>query len=135
MKTQRFYWIPFLCLALLAGTSLFAVLLFTSQPSAADDVNTIRGIKTTSSRVEVEVSSTRSFPVRALPHILHIGDKEFALSRYPDDGSLNTLIFILTADEFAQVVNGEQVVVQYGSEELLSDRWDFGALNKGLLDK
>jgi hypothetical protein len=135
MKTQGFFSISLFCLAFFASASFLAVLLLTSPPSTAQDVNTIKSIRTTPSRVEIELYSSRPFPVRALPPVLRMGSKEFTLSRNPEDGSLNTLIFTLTPDEFAQIQAGDQVTVHYGSGELPGQQWDFSVLDNDLLDK
>ncbi len=102
----------------------------------ADDVNEIRSIRTVNtatlgadSAVEIELFSTRAFPVRDELMVLRIGEQHFFLSRYAEDGNLNTVIFLLTRDEWEQAVDGDPVVVQYGMYEA-GDPWDFGLLDK-----
>jgi hypothetical protein len=112
-----------------------ASLSVVSSPLASDYSNFIKSIKRTQSGVEIELYSSRPFPVRALPPVLHIGSKEFLLSRNPDDGSLNILIFKLTPTEFNQINTGDPVTVQYGSDIATADRWDFQRLDKSLLSK
>jgi len=117
--------------------SALSVLIFLlSLPALAtgEEMNTIKGIKTVQSGIEIELNSTKPFPVRSQITVLRIGGKEFTNSRYPEDGSLNTLIFTLTFDEFEQTATGDQVTVQYGHGELV-DRWDFGSLDKSWLDR
>ena len=129
---------------------LFVCLGCSLALAAEKDVNTIRSIKTVAAAaganvrsqpgVEIELNSTREFPVRNQIVVLRIGDEEFLRSRSPEDGSLNTLIFILTADEFAKAANGDPVAVYYGRDDpnepdKQKDRWDFGRLDKSLLDK
>lgn len=111
---------------------LFLICLPASAP--ADEVNTIKSIRTAASGVEIELNSTRIFPVRDQIVMLRIGTKEFTKSRYPRDGNLNTLIFTLPTDEFEQINTGDQVIVQYGHSELNEDRWNFGLLDKSLLN-
>lgn len=82
--------------------------------------------------IEVEVTSTREFPVRDELAVLRIGAQEFNISRYPDTGDTHTLIFTLVADEFAQAASGADITVQYGSGES-NLVWSFGPLNKALL--
>jgi hypothetical protein len=91
----------------------------------------IKSIKTVRSAVELQLTSSRSFGVRNALVVLRIGTQKFTKSRSPEDGSLNTLIFTLTADEFARTAPGDRVTVQYGDEP----GWDFGTLDKRLLDK
>lgn len=106
------------------------------------EVNVIRGIRRVASApilngdpgVEIELCSSRAFPVRAEPPVLWIGPHRFTLSRYPDDGDTHVLLFTLSAAEFAQTISGEPVVVQYGLEAGdPADRWEFGPLDLTLL--
>jgi len=83
--------------------------------------------------VEIELSSDGKFPVRNELAILQIGEMQFDLSRYPDDGSTSTLIFTLTAEEFAKTVNGDPVTVQYGREEAY-EIWEFGPFDKSRIE-
>jgi hypothetical protein len=101
--------------------------LATAQP----EVNVIKSMKTVSSGVELRLTSSRSFEVRNALVVLRIGTQEFTKSRSPEDGSLNTLIFTLTSDEFARLAPGDRVTIQYDNEP----GWDFGTLDKRLLDK
>lgn len=85
--------------------------------------------------VEVVVTSNQPFPVWDELAVLRVGNQEFNISRYPDTGELNTLIFTLTAGQFAATNDGDSVRVQYGSGESVPTRWSFGALNKNLLNQ
>ena len=85
--------------------------------------------------IEIEVRSERAFPVRNELTVLRIGSREFTLSRYPESGDTHVLIFTLTVDEFAATSAGDPVVVQYGDVPQSSDRWNFGSLDKTLVDK
>jgi hypothetical protein len=118
--------------------------------SAQNDVNVIESIRTvktatasgTVEMVEITVSSTRDFRVGALPNVLRLGNREYAISRSPDTGpdtgTLKKLIFSVAADDFRSeqtIPNGARVIVQYGTGDGGGDPRDFGALNKNLLDK
>jgi hypothetical protein len=102
--------------------------------AAASDVNRIIAVRrlATSGQIEVagpaveiEVASSRGFPVGgALPEI-RIGSDRFTLSRFAD-GSTDRLIFTLTVDEFNALVNGANVTVGVGG----AAAWSFGALSK-----
>jgi hypothetical protein len=140
-KIWQWVFVLFLCL----GCSLALA------AEAKKEVNTIRSIKTvavaaaransrTQPEIEIELNSTREFPVRNQIVVLRIGDEEFTRSRSPEDGSLNTLIFILPADQFTKAANGDPVAVYYGRDDPnerddQKDRWEFGRLDKSLLDK
>ncbi len=97
------------------------------------DVNEIRSIERVGDDVLIELYSSREFPVRDALIRLHIGDNEFTRSQSPPDGSLNTLIFILPADQFAQQIeSGDPVSVDFGDDQM---KWEFGKLDKSLLGK
>ena len=121
---------------------------FISVPAfaAAQDVNVVKGIRAVDSTVEIELESSKEFPVRDEIVVLRIGKKEFSKSRSPKNGSLKGLIFILTADEFARLGDGEIMTVGFGRQSDSEDttiaagrdaglRWEFGKLNKGLLER
>jgi hypothetical protein len=106
------------------------------------EANEVVSIRTVNSGVEIELFSTEPFPARALFPILCAGAHEFWTSRSGADGSLNTLIFSLTAEEFAATRTGDRLSVQYGYCEpdydqrtLYWDLWVFGVLDKSLLDR
>jgi hypothetical protein len=85
--------------------------------------------------VEIVVTSNAEFPVKDELAVLRIGDKNFALSRYPDTGETNSLIFTLTSEEFAQVSSGAPVFVQYGFGDNSRVQWNFGTLDKGAVNR
>ncbi len=85
--------------------------------------------------MEIELYSARPFPVRNELAVLQIGPRMFLLSRYPDSGDTHVLIFFLTPQEFAALPNGDPVMVKYGVSDSGGDRWEFGALEKGQLDR
>ncbi len=114
--------------------AFLACLIVSPALANARDGNTIDSIKTVKAGVDIELTSTKEFPVRDELVVLRIGTKEFTKSRSPDDGNLNTLIFTLTTQEFDQVATGDEVTVQYGRDGS-SERWDFGKLDKRLRDK
>ena len=77
--------------------------------------------------MEIEVASTRLFPVSdALPTLV-VGDKTFKQSCYPS-GSTDRLVFILDASDFAAIEQGTAVSVRIGG----ASPWDFGKLDKSL---
>lgn len=143
MKPKPLVWTSF---ASIARWNVFAIVLSAALVSCAGDedaanpansaqqafsaVNTIKSINPVAATVEIEVHSTKPFPVRALPPVLKIGDKRFRMSRPPKDGSLHTLVFSLNASEFAQLHDGDPVVVLYGAAESPGERWNFGRLDK-----
>jgi hypothetical protein len=58
------------------------------------------GVVAAPGEIEIEVESSRPFPVRDALTVLRIGDREYTKSRYPDDGSLNRLIFYVPEGDF-----------------------------------
>lgn len=77
--------------------------------------------------VEVEVASTRPFPVGgALPTLL-VGEKTFTLSRYPS-GATDRLVFTLDRTDFERLTQGTEVSVRVGG----AHPWQFGPLDKAI---
>lgn len=77
--------------------------------------------------VEIEVTSTRLFPVTdALPAMI-IGNRTFTSSHYPS-GATDRLVFTLAASEFLESEEGADVSVRIGGRR----PWRFGPLHKGL---
>jgi hypothetical protein len=72
---------------------------------------------------DIEVSSSTQFPVIDDLFVLHIGSVNVSVSRYPDPGDMQRLIFTLTAGEFAALRNGDHVSVSGGGT-----RWQLGQL-------
>ncbi len=87
------------------------------------------------SGIEVVVYSAVPFPVRDELAVLKIGNAEFNISRYPDTGENNTLIFTLTVEQFASINDGDPISVQYGSGEAVGVQWSFGPLNKAAINQ
>jgi hypothetical protein len=97
-------------------------------------VNVIKNIQMTlEGSIEIELTSPTPFPVRSEVVMLRIGNQESTISRHPDDGNLNTLIFTVKPEQFARATAGERVVVQFGNDA--SRQWDFGPLDGALLDR
>ena len=73
----------------------------------------------------VVTNQSRGFtPQNSLP-ALRIGNSEFKLSGYPEDGDTHTLIFSLSRQEFDRLGSGQEVVVTNGSTV-----YNFGKLTK-----
>jgi hypothetical protein len=81
--------------------------------------------------VEIEVTSTLSFPLIDERPILTVGSRTFVMSHYAGR-SPNTLVFTLTTDEFARLRTGDAVMVRYGAGGP-GRQWSFGRLNKAIL--
>lgn len=129
----------------LAGAIAICLLISGLLAAAqAPAVNTIKRIQTVDGVVEIEVHSTRDFPIRDQVVVLRVGDKEFLRSKTPENGSLNTLIFMLTPAQFDALTDGAAMTVKYGrdrdgegpqvevAQTARGLRWDFGKLNKAL---
>jgi hypothetical protein len=95
----------------------------------------INRIKTVGSMVEVEFASDQEFTPRDALIELHLGENVYSRSRAPSDGSLNRIIFVVPADEFASKVNdGDPVWIDYRGQQERGQTWNFGKLNKRQLD-
>ena len=75
--------------------------------------------------VEIEVMSSRPFPVGGSLPVLDIGGQDFSLSRFANGGT-DRLIFTLEAAEFAALRNRAKVSVKIGG----APAWDMGLLRK-----
>jgi hypothetical protein len=139
--------IPVSALLLVLFLSSFALVGFAAQQGAPPDMNVVKSIRAATVNgaaiVEIELQSSREFPVRDQIVVLRIGTRDFMRSRSPADGSLKTLIFMLPPEDFGQLADGASMSVRYGME--YSDepaaqsadnaRWQFGQLNKSLLNQ
>ena len=75
--------------------------------------------------VEIEVVSSRPFPVGgALPE-LRLGDARFTLSRF-EGGAMDRMVFTLTAEEYDALASGVPASVKVGG----AATWGFGLLAK-----
>jgi len=104
-----------------------------------NDVNQIKSLHSVQSAtlgntVEIELNSNREFLPQGEMLVLRIGSEEFNLSRYPASGETTTIVFTLTADEFARVSQGDPVQVQYGSDPNMNG-WNFGKVDKNMLGR
>ncbi len=82
--------------------------------NTGSEPNRMVRVATVGEIVEIELSSTVPFPTRALRPVLRIGSQEFLLSRNPDDGRLDTLIFTVPAVDFPSLNAGDDVVLYHG---------------------
>jgi len=110
----------------LAGTAYAAL-----RPSMAiaaphvPDANSILAIRPTSAGVEIELTSSRTFPVGDALPVLTIGDRSYRLSRFPK-GTSDRIVFLLKPAEYAAAPEGAQVTLRIGG----ADPWTFGTLRK-----
>lgn len=112
--------------------------------STADDaLNRQVRLTTTDDAIEFELWSIEPFPTRALFSVVRIGDRDFSSSRYPEDGRLNSLIFMIPHEDFDLLSSEDLVAVYYGGAgspptgPVVPDPtnpWNFGGFKKGLLD-
>jgi hypothetical protein len=75
--------------------------------------------------IEIEVTSSRAFPIGGALPVLKIGAQSFTLSRFPS-GKTDHLIFTLDPTEFASLSNGAEVSVIIGG----APQWSMGQLSK-----
>jgi hypothetical protein len=115
--------------------TLALVGLCASAQASAQAVNSVREIRAAEggATVEIEVESSKEFPVGGQIVVLRIGKDEFIYSKTPPGGSLNRLIFLVPAKAFAAIPDGTAMTVQYGRGEHGHDRRTFGPLDKGQL--
>lgn len=75
--------------------------------------------------VEIELSSSRAFPITDALPTLRIGARSFRLSRFPS-GKTDRIVFTLSAKDYAAVRSGAHVELRIGG----APAWSFGSLNK-----
>jgi RNA polymerase sigma-70 factor (ECF subfamily) len=91
--------------------------------------NTVKIRNAADGKVDIELTSDRAFPVVGAFPVLHIGTEKSQMSRYGDGGQTTTLIFTMSAAEFARTKNGDRIRVKYEPDS--QGHWDFGKLDKG----
>lgn len=93
---------------------------------AADDRNRVVAVRPVAGAaragMEIELQSSRRFPVGGALPVLSIGGREFRLSRFPD-GATDRLVFSLEADRYAALDDGGDIVLRIGG----APAWHFGA--------
>lgn len=130
---SRAYWLWTFTLVFLIGSSVLG-------QSPANPVNTVKSLRAVgkdATDVEMELHSTREFPVRDALVLLRIGAQEIRFSRSPESGSLNTLIFHLSPVQWAQARSGDAMTVYYSEDDPKDpeSRWVYPALDKTQLNK
>jgi hypothetical protein len=95
--------------------------------------NTIKIRMTEKGTVEFEVTSDRAFPVVSAAPVITVGKASSLMSRYPSGDNLKTLVFIMSADEFAKAADGDAIVVRYNPDS--QGVWEFGKLDKKKIGK
>jgi hypothetical protein len=97
----------------------------TETPPVPSDVNRIVAVQSLAATVQIELQSSRPFPVGGALPVLHLGDQVWRLSRLAGKWH-ERLIFTLPADAYAAVAAGVPVQVKVGG----APRWAFGPLVK-----
>jgi len=124
-------------LRIVTGIALaaFAVVGLPRAAQAQSANGQITQVKAVSANtVDVEVTSEREFPVLDSVVTLHIGDKSYSVSRSPEGGSLNTLIFSVPASDLIAGANsGADAWIDYGGVNGL--RWNLGKLSAATIGK
>jgi len=108
---------------------LLASGLASAQGKQGNVVNRLDAVNS-GAAYEVEITSGEPFVQSDLP-ILRIGDQEITISRWSATGSPNTLIFILTPEQFRNAKTGDKILFQYGRGG--NRTRDFGNLDKSKL--
>jgi hypothetical protein len=102
-------------------------------------VNQVKAVRRVSgnngaSSFEIELTSNREFLPQGELLVLGIGGQQFTMSRYRETGDTNTVIFTLTSEQFAQLVDGAPITVQYGTGGNWP-AWKFGKFDKTAVSK
>ena len=79
---------------------------------------------------EIELASRDGFPVRNELPILRVGGRELSISRYPENGDTQSLLFLVDSETFRALPDGAELQLGYGEAATPSS---VGRLNKSLL--
>jgi hypothetical protein len=79
--------------------------------------------------VQIELKTSRPFPVRDVPLQLQIGQRVFT-DELGGDHTGRKLTLSLTPEMFAELKDGDAIVAFFGKREESSDLWHFGKLSK-----
>ena len=125
-------------LRIVTGIALaaFAVVGLPRAAQAQNANGRITQVKAVSANtMDVEVTSEREFPVLDSVVTLHIADKSYTVSRSPEDGSLNTLIFSVPASDLTAGANsGAEAWIDYTGQGG-GLRWNLGKLSAATIGK
>jgi len=106
------------------------------------DQNTVKTMKSVAASpaignaagIDITLASNRPFLPAGQVLTLQIGNQQFGISRFSDDGSTNQVVFTLTQDQFNSLQQGDSISVQYGSSGL-GHTWNFGHVDKTMLNQ
>lgn len=84
---------------------------------------------------ELVIRTRETFPVRDELPILRVGERVFDLSRYPDSGETDALLFRVSQSDFAALPDGADVSLSYGEAGpgQASTIYTLGRLNKAVI--
>ena len=102
-----------------------AAVPFTPAEADRNAIVSIRHVAHPSGAVEIELSSSRPFPIGDALPVLTIGDRGYRLSHYVP-GKPGHMIFTLKAADFDALAIGADVTLRIGG----AHPWQFGALRK-----
>jgi hypothetical protein len=88
--------------------------------------------------VQIELKTSRSIPPKESPLQMHVG-KRFFVNELSGDNTGRNLTLTLTPEMFAELKDGAEVVAFFNKPDRSglsgSDVWNFGRLDKSLLDR
>src|SRR5260370_12936010 len=79
--------------------------------------------------IVIDVKRNNNIDVKDEQTVVKIGNDEFDLVEYPN-GNAQELSVMMTPEQFSNLADGAEIVVQYGHGESNGDKWIFPALNK-----
>jgi hypothetical protein len=94
--------------------------------------NKIESVTSRGSAIDITLTSARFFDLRASNLVLSVGAEQSTQARYPD-GDLYKIEFLLAREAFNRLAAREPITVHYGTSPSMV--WDFGVLDKSLLDR
>lgn len=84
---------------------------------------------------ELLIRTRETFPVRNELPLLRVGSRVFDLSRYPESGETDALLFFVSQRDFAALPDGADLSLSYGAPEAGSSSpiYTLGRLNKSVI--
>src|SRR5437879_2462915 len=103
--------IIFLCIVSLAVFCFSWKVVATGNPRAA-----ITTVKQNGTTIEFSIASAGKFRIGNNVQVLHVGAKNFSLSKQHDDPGKSILTFLIPLSDFNSLVENDDVWLSYGNK-------------------
>src|SRR5712692_8465721 len=84
--------------------------------ASVQSLHKVQNTSTSAQGIQIVVTNeSKGFDVLDSLPVLQVGDREFNISGYPENGDTHTLFFYLSTDDFGQFQSGQDIVVRNGT--------------------